>query len=314
MRRPAPAAGPAALPDTTEHWLLRRSPAAWRPYVQLARLDRPIGWQLLLLPCWWGVALAGAAAHRPPDLAHLLLLLGGAVAMRGAGSTFNDVVDRDLDRQVARTRGRPVASGRVAPRAAAAFAGAQALVGLAVVLCFNRFTVLLSVASLGLVALYPFVKRVSSWPQAVLGLAFAWGALVGWSASAGALAGPPVLLYAGAVLWTMGYDTIYALQDRTDDAAVGIGSTALAFGRHVRAGVGVLYGLAAVAAGAAVATAGGGAWAWAGVAGFAAHLATQVWRVRPDDAGARALALFRSNRVAGLVLFAGLALQGSVAG
>ncbi len=310
MKAPARAAGTAALPDTTEPGLLRWAPEAWRPYLQLARLDRPIGWQLLLLPCWWGVALAGVAAHAGPDPIHLALLLVGAVAMRGAGSTFNDIVDRDLDRRVERTRNRPVASGRVSRRAAAAFAAVQALVGLAVVLCFNAFTVGLACASLGLVALYPFVKRVSSWPQAVLGLAFAWGALVGWAARFAGLAGPPVLLYAAAILWTMGYDTIYALQDRTDDAVVGIGSTALAFGRHVRAGVAILYALAVMVAAAAVATAHGGPWAWAGLAGFAAHLALQVLRLRPDDEGARALALFRANRVAGLILFAGLAIDG----
>ena len=301
-----PAAAPGALPDTTEAWVLRSAPAGWRPYLQLARLDRPIGWQLLLLPCWWGAALAGIAAHRLPDPRHLLLFAAGAVAMRGAGSTFNDIVDRDIDRQVERTRNRPVAGGAVSRRQAGAFLVAQALVGLGVVLCFNAFTVGLAAASLLIVALYPFAKRVSSWPQAVLGLAFAWGALVAWAAAFGTLAWPPVLLYGAAIFWTMGYDTIYALQDRTDDALVGIGSTALFFGPRVRQGVAALYAAAVGLAGGAIGLAGGGPAAWIGLAGFAAHLGVQVVRIEPDSA-ARSLALFRANRIGGLILFLGLA-------
>jgi 4-hydroxybenzoate polyprenyltransferase len=306
----APDAG-LALPDTTEHWVFRVSPAAWHPYLQLARFDRPIGWQLLLLPCLWSVALAGVAAHQAPNLLHLVLLTIGAIAMRGAGSTFNDIVDRDLDRQVERTRNRPIASGRVTRRAAAAFLGAQALVGLAVVLCFNAFTIALACGSLVIVAAYPFAKRVTSWPQAVLGLAFAWGALVGWAATFGSLDWPPLLLYAAAILWTIGYDTIYALQDRTDDALVGIGSTALYFGDRVKPGVAVLYGLSFLCAGAAVLRGGGGPFAIAGLALFGAHLAWQVLRIDPDSVG-RSLTLFRSNRIAGLLLFVGIAAEAAL--
>ena len=292
------------LPDAA----LRRWPAAVRPYAQLARIDRPIGWQLLLAPCWWGTALVANAVQAPPNLFHLGLFALGAVVMRGAGSTGNDIVDRDLDRSVERTRGRPLASRRVSTRQAVAFLVAQALVGLAVLLCFNGVTVGLGIAALLPVAVYPFMKRITNWPQFVLGLAFAWGALVGWSATAGGLAWPALALYAGAILWTMGYDTIYALQDIADDAVVGIGSTAIQFGRHVRGGVATLYVLALAACGAAIAGVGAGPWAWAGLAAFGAHLAWQVASIRADEPG-RALMLFRSNRDAGLLLFAGLALQ-----
>ncbi len=295
---------PRDLPDAA----LRRWPAAVRPYVQLARWDRPIGWQLLLAPCWWGTALVANAVHAGPDLAHLALFTVGAVAMRGAGSTGNDIVDRDIDRAVERTRGRPLASRRVSTGQAAAFLVAQSLVGLAVLLRFDATTVALGIAALAPVAVYPFMKRITNWPQFVLGLAFAWGALVGWSATAGSLAWPALALYAGAILWTMGYDTIYALQDIADDVGAGIGSTAIRFGRHVRGGVATLYLLALCAIGAAMAGVGVGAWAWAGFACFAAHLGWQVWRIRRHDT-ARALALFRSNRDAGLLLFAGLAVQ-----
>jgi 4-hydroxybenzoate polyprenyltransferase len=296
------------LPDTTASWLLRIWPPRWRPYAQLARLDRPIGWQLLLLPCWWGATLAADAAHRPPRVDHLMLFLVGAVAMRGAGSTFNDIVDRNLDRSVARTQGRPVASRRVSVWQASLFLAAQALVGAAVLFSLNGFSIALGLGSLLIVALYPFAKRVTNWPQAVLGLAFAYGALMGWAAFTGSLAAAPLLLYGAAIAWTMGYDTIYAMQDTVDDAVVGIGSTALYFGPHVRAGVGLLYLAANLLAGAALLIVGCG---WAGVAGwvvFAAHCAWQVSRVnvaRPE----RALVLFRSNRLAGLAFFLGLLLD-----
>ena len=287
---------------------MSRWPAPIRPFAQLARLDRPIGWQLLLLPCWWGSALAATAAKSPPSLLHLGLFALGAIAMRGAGSTFNDLVDRDLDRKVERTRGRPLASRRVGVGAAMAFLLAQALVGLAVLLCFNRFTIGLGIAALLPVACYPFMKRITSWPQVVLGLAFAWGALVGWSAVFGSLAWPPLALYLGAILWTMGYDTIYAVQDLADDAIVGIGSTAIAFGSRVREGVAVLYAASVAACGAALAGIGAGPFAWLGLAGFGLHLVRQVLRIRAGDPQS-ALSLFRSNRDAGLILFAGLAAQ-----
>ena len=299
------------LPDTTAPWLLRLWPRPWWPYVQLARLDRPIGWQLLLLPCWWSAALAADAARAWPRLDHMALFLVGAVAMRGAGSTFNDIVDRDLDRAVERTRGRPVASRQVSVRQASVFLVAQALVGAVVLFSLNAFSIALGLGSLVIVALYPFAKRVTNWPQAVLGLAFAYGALMGWAAFAGELAAPALWLYAAAIFWTIGYDTIYAQQDVRDDAIVGIGSTALFFGPHVRAGVAGLYGVSAMAGLAAIATAGLGVPAYAGWAAFTAHCAWQVLRIDADVPG-RPQTLFRSNRWSGLMLFVGLALDAAL--
>ncbi len=288
---------------------MRLTPDFALPFVQLARLDRPIGWELLLAPCWQATALAGLAAHRGPNLWHLLLFLIGAIAMRGAGCTYNDILDRNLDARVERTRNRPLPSGRVTVRAAAAFLVAQALVGLGVLLCFNRFSVWLGLASLLVVAIYPLMKRVTSWPQAVLGLAFSWGALVGWSATFASLAPAPVLLYFSAFSWTIGYDTIYALQDKRDDAIVGIRSTARLFGARTRLGVGLFYGLSAVLALMAIEAAGGGGVALIGWLAYAAHLAWQASQIEGLEP-ATALRLFRSNRDAGLILFAGIALQG----
>jgi 4-hydroxybenzoate polyprenyltransferase len=288
---------------------MRLTPDFGLPFVQLARLDRPIGWQLLLAPCWQATALAGLALHRGPNLWHLLLFLVGAIAMRGAGCTYNDILDRKLDAKVERTRNRPLPSGRVTIGAAAAFLVAQALIGLAVLLSFNRFSIWLGVASLGVVAVYPLMKRVTSWPQAALGLAFSWGALIGWSATFASLAAAPILLYLSAFAWTIGYDTIYALQDARDDAIVGIRSTARLFGARARLGVGLFYAVTAALAFAAIECAGGGLIALVGWLAFSAHLAWQVMRIDGADA-ARALALFRSNRDAGFILFAGIALQG----
>jgi 4-hydroxybenzoate polyprenyltransferase len=276
--------------------------------LQLARLDRPIGWWLLLLPCWWSSALASIYQGGPLRVRELLLFFAGAVVMRGAGSTYNDIIDRDVDAKVERTKWRPLASGRIGATAAAVFLAAQCLAGLAVLLSFNGFTILLGFASLGVVGIYPFVKRISSWPQAVLGAAFAWGALIGWAAALGSLASAPLLLYLGAVFWTIGYDTIYAVQDIEDDALAGIGSTARAFDERLRLGIGSLYALAAVCIEAALLAAGAGWLAQAGLLLFASHLAWQAIRVDPGN-GALALRLFRSNRDAGLMLFAGLAAE-----
>ena len=302
--------GPATvLPDARPaSVVLRLTPDFALPFVQLARLDRPIGWQLLLAPCWQATALAGLAAHRGPNLWHLLLFLIGAIAMRGAGCTYNDILDRKLDAQVERTRNRPLPSGRVTVRAAAAFLIVQALVGFAVLLCFNRYTVWLGIASLGVVAVYPLMKRVTSWPQAALGLAFSWGALMGWSATFASLALAPILLYLSAFAWTIGYDTIYALQDARDDAIVGIRSTARLFGARAKAGVGLFYGASAALALAAIELAGGGLIALAGWLAFCGHLFWQISRVDGADAPT-ALRLFQSNRHAGFILFAGVALQ-----
>ena len=288
---------------------MRLTPDFALPFVQLARLDRPIGWQLLLAPCWQATALAGLALHRGPNLWHVLLFLIGAIAMRGAGCTYNDILDRKLDAKVERTRNRPLPSGRVTSGAAAAFLVAQALVGLAVLLSFNRFSIWLGIASLGVVAVYPLMKRVTSWPQAALGLAFSWGALMGWSATFASLALAPILLYLSAFSWTIGYDTIYALQDARDDAIVGIRSTARLFGARARLGVGLFYAVSAALALAAIELAGGGPIAVAGWLAFSAHLAWQVSGIEGADP-ATALRLFRSNRDAGFILFAGIALEG----
>jgi 4-hydroxybenzoate polyprenyltransferase len=300
---------PASLPDSLQGQLIfRLAPKAWHPFFQLARLDRPAGWWLLLLPCWWSSALASISQGAPLHVRDLLLFFIGAVVMRGAGSTYNDIVDRDIDAKVVRTQTRPLASRRVSVKSAALFLVAQCLAGLTVLLSFNRFTIFLGFASLGVVGLYPFMKRISSWPQAVLGAAFAWGALVGWSAAFGSLAAAPILLYAGAVFWTIGYDTIYALQDIEDDVVAGIGSTARAFDRHVRLGVLGFYVVAAVCIEGALLTVGAGWLAQGGFVLFAGHLAWQVTRIDPGN-GALALRLFRSNRDAGLALFAGLVAE-----
>jgi len=306
----AEASRPGALPDARPTSLvLRLTPDFALPFVQLARFDRPAGWQLLLAPCWESTALAGLAAHRGPNLGHLALFLVGAIAMRGAGCTYNDILDRKLDAGVERTKGRPLPSSRVTIGAAAAFLVAQALVGLAVLISFNAFSIALGLASLAIVAVYPLMKRVTSWPQAVLGLAFSWGALMGWAASAGALAPPALLLYASAFCWTIGYDTIYALQDARDDAIVGIKSTARLFGTHARLGVGLFYLLTALLAQGALLAVGAGYAAEIGWAGFCAHLLWQLGQVE-GASPATALKLFRSNRDAGLILFAGIALEG----
>jgi 4-hydroxybenzoate polyprenyltransferase len=306
---PRDRSAPATLPDSVAGPLvLRLAPKSWHPLLQLARLDRPIGWWLLLLPCWWGSALASIYQGEPLRVRDLLLFFAGAVVMRGAGSTYNDIIDRDIDAKVERTKWRPLASGRIGATAAAVFLAAQCLAGLAVLLSFNGFTILLGFASLGVVGLYPFMKRISSWPQAVLGTAFAWGALIGWAAALGSLAAAPLLLYLGAVFWTIGYDTIYAVQDIEDDALADIGSTARLFGARLRLGIGSLYALAAVCIEAALLAAGAGLPAQGGLLLFASHLAWQAMRVDPSN-GALVLRLFHSNRDAGLMLFAGLAVD-----
>ena len=304
------ASRPSTLPDArAKSLVLRLTPGFALPFVQLARLDRPAGWQVLLAPCWQSTALAGLAIHRGPDLTHLALFFVGAIAMRGAGCTYNDILDRKLDAGVERTKGRPLPSGRVSVGAAVVFLVAQALVGLAVLVSFNAFSMALGLASLAIVAVYPLMKRVTSWPQAVLGLAFSWGALMGWAATYGALAPPALLLYASAFCWTIGYDTIYALQDARDDAIVGIKSTARLFGARARLGVGLFYLLSALFAQGALLTVGSGFLAEFGWAGYCAHLLWQVARVE-GASPQTALKLFRSNRDAGLILFLGVALEG----
>jgi len=292
--------------DSTGNWVDRLAPIWARPYLRLARLDRPIGSWLLLIPCWWSSGLAAIAAHeRGPRLTHLVLFFVGAFAMRGAGCTWNDIVDRDLDARVERTRSRPIPSGQVSLGRAGAFLVAQALIGLLVLLQFNGFAIATGIASLAIVAVYPFMKRITYWPQIVLGLAFSWGALMGWAAAFGSLDLRPLLLYAGSIAWVIGYDTIYAHQDREDDALIGIKSTALLFGDRTKAMLTVFYCLALALIGVAGALSGAGSLFWLGLAGFAAHLGWQIGRLDIDDPDV-CLAVFKSDRDAGLILFAGM--------
>jgi 4-hydroxybenzoate polyprenyltransferase len=295
--------------DATGNWVDSLAPVWSRPYLRLARLDRPIGSWLLLIPCWWSVGLAAIYAGQAiPNPWHLLLFFVGAFAMRGAGCTWNDLVDRDLDARVERTRSRPIVSGQVSVPQAAAFLVLQALIGLVVLLQFNRFAVACGIVSLAIVAIYPFLKRVTYWPQIGLGLAFSWGALMGWAAAFGRLDAPAILLYAGSIAWVIGYDTIYAHQDREDDALIGIKSTALLFGDNTKAALAAFFALAVVLIGLAGWTAGAGGYFVAGLAGFAVHLAWQISRIDIADPEL-CLRLFKSNRDAGLILFAGMILD-----
>jgi 4-hydroxybenzoate polyprenyltransferase len=297
----------STVPDAARgNWVDRLAPAPFKPYLRLARFDRPIGAWLLLFPCWWAQALAELSLGRAyPHAWYLALFLVGAFVRRGAGCTYNDIVDRDYDAGVARTAARPIPSGQVTVGQAQAFMVALCGVGLAVLLQFNLFTVLLGVASLGLIAVYPFMKRFTYWPQLMLGLTFKWGALVGWTAVTGALAAAPLALYAGSVLWTIGYDTIYAHQDKEDDLALGLKSTALRFGGATPAWLAALY------AGAVVLWGSAGVLAGAGLVFFLSLLlasAQFTWQVATLDAAdpANCLARFKSNRLIGWTLFLGL--------
>ena len=294
--------------DSTGNWVDSLAPAWLRPYLRLARLDRPIGSWLLLIPCWWSLGLAGIHAGQIVSLWHVALFFIGAFAMRGAGCTWNDIVDRDLDAMVERTRSRPIPSGQVSVRAAAGFLVAQALVGLLVLVQFNGFTIATGIASLAVVAIYPFMKRVTYWPQIVLGLAFSWGALMGWPATFGRLDWPALVLYAGSIAWVIGYDTIYAHQDREDDALIGIGSTAILFGEHTRPLLAVFYTLAVALMAVAGWGAGAGLVFSLGLLAFATQLSWQISRFRIGDPDL-CLRLFKSNRDAGLILFAAMVLD-----
>jgi 4-hydroxybenzoate polyprenyltransferase len=300
--------GAGRVADSTGNWVDGVAPAWARPYLRLARLDRPIGSWLLLMPCWWSVGLAAVHARSEVNLWHVLLFFVGAFAMRGAGCTWNDIVDRDLDARVERTRSRPIPSGQVTVAAAAAFLALQALVGLAVLLQFNRFTIYVGFASLTVVAVYPFMKRITYWPQIVLGLAFSWGALMGWPATFARLDLPAFLLYAGAISWVIGYDTIYAHQDREDDALIGIKSTALLFRERTKPMLALFYTLAVALIALAGWNAGAGLVFALGLLAFAAHLAWQIARLNVDDP-VNCLVVFKSNRDAGLILFVGLMLD-----
>ena len=310
MGTPRPDLPVADAEPLAGHWTARYAPRWARPFVRLARLDRPIGAWLLLWPCWWSLALAAPAAAQGaawsrlglPDPALLALFALGAVAMRGAGCVYNDIVDRDLDARVARTRARPIPSGQVSVTEALVFMAALGLVGLAVLLSFNRFAVWLGLAALPLVAVYPLAKRVTDWPQAVLGLAFNWGALLGWAAATGALGLAPLALYAAGVAWTLGYDTIYALQDTEDDALIGVRSTALLLGARARLGVAGFYGLSGAGLVLAAMAAGLG---WPFYAVLVAALAQLAWQTvtLDGDNADNCLRRFRSNKWLGWLVF-----------
>jgi 4-hydroxybenzoate polyprenyltransferase len=308
----APAVQPAhvsaptdIVPDSERRGFIGALPPRLRPFASLMRVDRPIGTWLLYWPCAWSVALAGVGGRW--DLFGWLLL--GAFAMRSAGCVYNDIVDKDLDRRVERTRLRPLASGRVSARSAWVLIGLLCLVGIIVLLQLNVTAAIIAVASIALVAAYPFMKRITWWPQAWLGLVFSWGALVGWPAVIGSLGWPPLLLWFGSVAWVVGYDTLYAIQDMEDDALVGVKSSARRLGNKAPLGVAVFYALAVAGWAAAI-------WSvrpdWVALLALipvALHLANQALRADAKD-GELALRLFRSNRTAGMLLFLGLLAVG----
>jgi 4-hydroxybenzoate polyprenyltransferase len=288
------------VPDSEQRGLIGALPAAVRPYASLIRLDRPLGAWLLFWPGAWAVALAGMGERGWALIAWLAL---GAWAMRGAGCVYNDIVDRDLDARVERTRLRPLASKRATLKGAWALLVAMSLIGLVVLLQLNRTAQMVALASLALVAAYPFMKRITWWPQAWLGLVFSWAALVGWPAVDGRLALPAFLLWGGSVFWVIGYDTIYALQDKEDDALVGVKSSALALGRHARAGVAICYAIALAFWSLAFREVRIEWFALLALLPMTLHLMGQVATLKIED-GADALAKFRSNRLAGLLMFA----------
>lgn len=288
------------------NWVDRWAPAALRPYLRLGRFDRPIGIWLLLFPCWWSQALAELDSGSPfPDASRLLLFAIGATAMRAAGCAYNDIIDRDIDGKVQRTAGRPIPSGQVSTFGAIVFVIVCALIGLAVLMNFNSFTISLAIASLALVFAYPFAKRLMPYPQLILGLAFNWGALVGWAATTGSLGWPAIALYVGCVLWTVGYDTIYAHQDKEDDELLGLGSTALHFGENTASYVGALYGLAVVAWMIAGALAGAHLTYFFAVTLVFLQMSWQVSTLDTRDPQ-NCLRRFRSNRDIGIAVFFGL--------
>ncbi len=290
------------------NWVDRFLPAFARPYARLARLDRPIGTWLLLFPCWWSIALAA------PGFATglwLFVLHGlGALLMRGAGCTYNDIVDREFDRQVARTADRPIASGAVSVKKAVVFMFAQMALAFVILLQFNFFAIMVGVASLILVFTYPLMKRITWWPQFFLGLAFNWGALLGYASATGTLDWAPVLLYVAGIFWTLGYDTIYAHQDKEDDVLVGVKSSALRLGESSRVGIGLFYAGAVLLLAAMDRVAGLGLAFELALGAGAIQLAWQVWDCRFDDPN-DCLAKFKSNRLFGWVLLAGLIAAGA---
>jgi 4-hydroxybenzoate polyprenyltransferase len=294
------------------NWVDRYAPAIAQPYLRLMRADRPIGTWLLLWPCWWSLALAwgknDAAMTVPSVLSALwlLVLFGvGALVMRGAGCIYNDIADREFDAKVERTRTRPIPSGQVSVKGAVVFMGVLCLIGLAVLVQFNAFAIAVGMSSLLVVSFYPFMKRITYWPQSVLGLAFSWGALMGWAVVFGRLEAPAFLLYAAAIAWTIGYDTIYAHQDKDDDAILGLKSTALKFGERTKPWLVLFFGAALAFLAGAGWTAGAGWPFFIGLAFGAGHLAWQVITLDIDD-GANCLKRFRANRDFGALVFIAL--------
>ncbi|GIQ72470.1 4-hydroxybenzoate octaprenyltransferase [Bradyrhizobium sp. RD5-C2] len=299
----------ARVADSTGNWVDTHAPVWSRPYLRLARYDRPIGSWLLLMPCWWSAALAAGVAHDVRSLPLVVLLFFiGAFVMRGGGCTWNDITDRDLDAKVERTRSRPIPAGQVTVTQAVVFMVLQALIGLAVLLQFNRFAIMTGIASLVIVAIYPFMKRITWWPQVVLGLAFSYGALMGFAVTLERIDAAAIALYAGSIAWVIAYDTIYAHQDAEDDALIGVKSTARLFGARTHRALVIFYGLAVLLIGVAFALAGARWPAWIGLATFALHLAWQVRRLDTSDP-ALCLRIFKSNRDAGFILFASLVVD-----
>ncbi len=284
---------------------MERLPRVLIPYAQLMRLDRP-GWELLLLPCWWGLALGQIASGGGlPDLWKAFLFLIGAKIMRGAGCTLNDIVDRDIDSKVERTRMRPLPAGLISLRSAFLFLAAQLLLGLVILLQFNGLTIVTAIGSLAIVAIYPFMKRITYWPQVVLGLAFNWGALLGWTSVHNSISLAPILLYLGGISWTLAYDTIYAHQDKDDDALIGVKSTALRFGDATINWLAFFFALALTLIDASLWLVSAPLLAHVGVAGAAMHAAWQVSRFDGDDSH-MCLKLFRANRMFGVIILLGL--------
>jgi 4-hydroxybenzoate polyprenyltransferase len=310
-------AGPhETLADRTDipkgSWVDRRAPAPARPYLRLARADRPIGTWLLLWPCWWSLALASAWTGELPDPWLFVLFGVGAVVMRAAGCTVNDILDRKIDGKVARTATRPLASGEIGVLRGLVFLAALLAVGLAILVQLSPTAILLGVLSLLLVFPYPLMKRITYWPQAWLGLTFNWGALMGWAAVTDGLAWPALLLYAAGFFWTLGYDTIYAHQDKEDDQLIGVKSAALRLGEASAPWLGGFYAVMVALLAAVGWTAGAGWPFYLGVAALAAHLAWQIATL-DIDAPRNCLARFKSNRDAGALLFAGILLSAVLA-
>ena len=298
MTSPAPIATPDAVPG---NWVAR-APAFAQPYLRLMRADRPVGTWLLLIPCFWGLALAGAAGHAGPHLLwHAVLMSIGATVMRGAGCAYNDIVDRDFDAKVARTAARPIPAGQITVKQAWAFLVFLSFIGLAVLLQFNRFAVLVGLGSLVLVAAYPFMKRITWWPQAWLGLTFNWGALVGYAAAAGTLDPAAFALYAAGIFWTLFYDTIYAHQDTEDDALIGVKSTALRLGERTKPALALFFAAAIALFALAGALIGAHLLYYIALLPGAAHLVWQLTKLDIHDSH-NCLTLFKSNRDAGLLL------------